>query len=166
MIVRIGPRPRPGLRHRLRPGAYAVLLRGGRVLLTEQSTPDLREVQLPGGGVDPGESPLPALAREVREETGWTCRIERRVGAFRQFTWMPDYGIHAEKVCHVFLGRPGICLGPPPEAGHRALWMTPEAALRALAGDGNRRMLARALRIAGHGGTGSRRSMTIEMSSP
>jgi 8-oxo-dGTP diphosphatase len=147
MIVRTGPAPRRGLRYRLRPGAYAVLLRGGRVLLTEQATPDLREIQLPGGGIDPGEAVLPALAREVMEETGWTCRIDRRLGTFRHFTWMPDYGLHAEKLCHVYLGRPGLRLGSPSEAGHRAVWMAPAEALAALASDGGRRMLMHALAV-------------------
>ncbi|MEM7710429.1 MAG: NUDIX hydrolase [Pseudomonadota bacterium] len=147
MIRRIGGAPRPGLAHRRRPGAYAVLIRAGRVLLTEQTTPDLCEVQLPGGGIDPGESPGPALTREVLEETGWTCRVERRLGAFRHFTWMPDYEVHAEKVCHVYLARPGLRLGPPHEAGHRALWLAGAEAVAALANEGNRAFLAAALGI-------------------
>ena len=36
--------------YRPRPGVYAILLRGNRVLLTHQSTPR-PEFQLPGGGV-------------------------------------------------------------------------------------------------------------------
>ena len=40
------------------------LPRGGDLLLTHQSRP-LPEFQLPGGGIDPGETPLQALRREV-----------------------------------------------------------------------------------------------------
>ncbi|MEM7644291.1 MAG: NUDIX hydrolase [Pseudomonadota bacterium] len=145
MIRRIGGAPRAHIAYRRRPGAYAILVRDGRVLLTEQTTPDLREIQLPGGGIDPGESARPALAREVLEETGWTCRVGRRVGAFRHFTWMPEYGLHAEKVCHVYLARPGLRLGPPREAGHRAVWLPGVEAVRALESPGNRWFLGRVL---------------------
>ncbi|MEM8851131.1 MAG: NUDIX hydrolase [Pseudomonadota bacterium] len=145
MIRRIGGAPRAHVDYRRRPGAYAILVRGGRVLLTEQTTPDLQEIQLPGGGIDPGESARPALAREVLEETGWTCQIGRRIGAFRHFTWMSEYGLHAEKLCHVYLARPGQRLGPPREAGHRPVWLAGRAAVAALESPGNRWFLARAL---------------------
>ncbi|MEM7488355.1 MAG: NUDIX hydrolase [Pseudomonadota bacterium] len=146
MIRRFGPAPLPHVSYRRRPGAYAVLIRAGRALLTEQTTPDLCEIQLPGGGVDPGEAPLPALAREVLEETGWSCRFLQRLGAFRQFTWMPEYGVHAEKLCHVYLAVPGLRLGPPREAGHRALWLPGPEAVDALASPGNAHFLTVALR--------------------
>ena len=68
MIPRFGPPPERQS-YRLRPGAYAVLIRGGSALLTFQHAPE-SEYQLPGGGIDPGESPLAALHREVHEETG------------------------------------------------------------------------------------------------
>ncbi|MFF5342243.1 NUDIX domain-containing protein [Streptomyces althioticus] len=34
---------------------------------------------LPGGGMDPGESPLEAAEREVREETGWSGLVIERL---------------------------------------------------------------------------------------
>ncbi len=82
MIPRYGPPP-GRQNYRLRPGAYAVLIRGDRVLLTFQHQPT-PEFQLPGGGIDPGESPLAALHREVLEETGWTIATPRRLGAYRR----------------------------------------------------------------------------------
>ncbi|UWQ22144.1 NUDIX domain-containing protein [Jannaschia sp. W003] len=141
MIPRHGPPPARGVRHRLRPGAYAILLGPRGLLLTEQTAEHGPEIQLPGGGIDPGESALPALAREVLEETGHACRILCRLGAYRRFTWMHEYGFHAEKLCHVYLGRAGPRRGPPLEAGHRAVWMAPGAAAGRLASPGDAALL-------------------------
>ncbi len=127
---REGRPPRAGQRHVLRPGVYAVLPLGGTVLLTVQDG-ETPELQLPGGGVDPGEHPLAALHREVMEETGWRIAAPRRLGAFRRFVYMPDYGIWAEKICHVYRARPVRPHGPPSEAGHAAIW-APRTAARAL----------------------------------
>ena len=79
MTPRYGSPPESGRRYTRRAGAYAVLWRDGRVLLTHQDQP-WPEYQLPGGGIDPGESPLRALHREVQEETGWRIARPRRPG--------------------------------------------------------------------------------------
>ena len=105
MIRRFGEAVKPEQRYRRRPGAYAVLMREGQVLVTHQSEPN-PEFQLPGGGIDPGESAIRALHREVYEETGWTISSARRIGAYRRFTFMPEYEIWAEKLCHIYLARP------------------------------------------------------------
>ncbi|MFZ5708966.1 MAG: NUDIX domain-containing protein [Pseudomonadota bacterium] len=141
MIPLLGGRPEAGRCYRRRPGAYAILLRGGEVLLTHQAAP-VPEFQLPGGGIDPGESPFRSLHREVMEETGWTMSPAVRLGAYRRFTWMPEYGIWAEKVCHVFVARPGVRRGPPSEAGHTAVWMPAGLAIDTLASEGDRHFLA------------------------
>jgi 8-oxo-dGTP diphosphatase len=149
MIAREGAPPARGVTHRLRPGAYAVLIRGGRVLLTEQAMPGRLELQLPGGGIDPGEAVLPALHREVLEETGHRCAGLVRLGAYRRFTFMDEYGIHAEKLCTIYLGRAGLRLGPPSEAGHRAVWMDPEEAARRIWNAPDRAWLRRGAALAG-----------------
>ena len=144
MIRRIGETVRPGQRYRLRPGVYAILRRGSAVLLTHQAEP-VPELQLPGGGIDPGEQPIAALHREVCEETGWTMRLERRLGAFRRFTYMPEYDLWAEKLCTVYLGSPVRCLGQPSEQGHMAVWMPAREAAEALGNPGDRHFLRTAL---------------------
>ena len=142
---RFGERVMAGQRYRLRPGAYAVLIRGDRVLLTHQAEP-VPEFQLPGGGIDPGEGPLTALNREVFEETGWSIDGHRRLGAYRRFTYMPEYDRWAEKVCHVYLARPALRRGLPTEPGHAAHWMSGAEALNALSNSGDRHFLAKVLR--------------------
>jgi 8-oxo-dGTP diphosphatase len=143
MIRRYG-RPVVGRSYRLRPGAYAILLRGREVLLTHQQEPR-SEFQLPGGGIDAGESPLQALHREVFEETGWNIAAPRRLGAFRSFTFMPEYDIWAEKLCHIYLARPVRRHGPPQEAGHTAVWVSPEVAIEIMADAGNRDFILKTL---------------------
>ncbi len=141
MIRRLGEAVKSGQVYRRRAGAYAVLVRDGAVLVTHQAAP-VPEYQLPGGGIDPGENPIAALHREVFEETGWSIGGPRRIGAYRRFTYMPEYDRWAEKLCTIYVARPILRRGPPSEAGHTAVWMEPEAALAQLAGEGDRKFLA------------------------
>ena len=113
-------------------------------MLTYQSEP-VPEFQLPGGGIDPGESPLQALHREVLEETGWRVGLLRRLGAYRRFTFIPEYDLWAEKLCQIYVGRPTLRLGPPIEAGHEPLWVPPATAAEMLANPGDRMFLQRVL---------------------
>lgn len=131
-----------GKGYRRRPGAYAILERDGQILLTHQADPD-PEYQLPGGGIDPGEGPQQTLHREVFEETGWSIGPARRLGAYRRFTYMPEYDLWAEKICAIYLARPILCHGAPREAGHTAVWAEPEAALALLTNSGDRDFLRR-----------------------
>ncbi|MFD2172914.1 NUDIX hydrolase [Rhodobacter lacus] len=142
---RFGERLVPGQRYKARPGAYAVLVRGDRFLLTHQSEPR-PEYQLPGGGIDPGEGPLAALYREVVEETGWRITNPRRLGAYRRFTYMPDYDLWAEKICHIYLARPVLRLGEPTEPGHVAHWLSGPESIERLANLGDRFFMAQVMR--------------------
>ena len=144
MIRRYGEAVKAGQRYIRRPGVYAILLDGDHILATHQAAP-VPEFQLPGGGIDKGEQPLPALHREVFEETGWKIAVTRHLGVFRRFTYMPDYEIWAEKLCSVYLARPVLRLGPPSEAGHTAVWLPVMDAMTRLGNAGDRAMLARLL---------------------
>jgi 8-oxo-dGTP diphosphatase len=148
MIPRFGPSPDPSHAHRRRPGAYAILAREGKILLTHQQSP-VPEFQLPGGGIDAGEQPVAALHREVFEETGWTISAPRHLRSYRRFCFMPEYDFYAEKICSIFVARPIQRLGSPSEVGHSAHWFTPADALAALDDPGSRAMLRLFLRRGG-----------------
>lgn len=140
---RIGEPWAPGIGYRDRMGVYALAVRGGNVLCVWQNG----ELQLPGGGIDPGESPLRALHREVIEETGWRIAgadggPPRRIGAFQRFVWLWDYEYWARKVQAIYLARAVVALGPPREAGHIPVWLTPAEAMRRLHIAGDRAMVA------------------------
>lgn len=128
---RFGIWPSSERNFRLRPGAYGILPRGDKILLTHQLDSS-EPFQLPGGGIDPGESPVAALRREILEETGWTIAAPRRVGAFRRYVFMPDYGYWAEKIYQVFTARPARQACDPSEPHHVPFWVTPEVALEIL----------------------------------
>lgn len=145
MIKRYGEPVHPHQRYTHRPGAYAILPRDGRVLITHQAEPE-PEFQLPGGGIDPGEGPVAALHREVFEETGYVITRARRLGAYRRFAYMPEYDLWAEKIAHIYVAFPVRPLGPPSEPGHSAHWVTPQQALEILANEGDHDFLERYLK--------------------
>ncbi|MEO1640781.1 MAG: NUDIX hydrolase [Pseudomonadota bacterium] len=141
MIRRYGRPPLAGQRYTRRPGVYAILPLEGQLLLTYQDDPHY-EVQLPGGGIDPGENPLTALHREVFEETGWRIAAPRRLGAFRRFTFMPEYDLWAEKLCHIYMARPVRAHGPATEPDHMPLWLSAADAIAMLYNEGDAAFVA------------------------
>lgn len=76
--VYVSPAGEQPLRHQ-RIGAYALVTSGRGILGTVNSTATLAPGiwTLPGGGVDPGESPSDAVLREMFEETGQKIVIDR-----------------------------------------------------------------------------------------
>ena len=138
---RFGEVAKPGIHYKRRLGAYAILPIDGCVLLTEQADPE-PDIQLPGGGVDPGESPIAALHREVFEETGWHIASVRRMGVYRRFAYMPEYDLWAEKICLIYFAQPIYSKGPPLESGHTALLLSPSVAKTKLGDPGFRHFCA------------------------
>jgi len=63
--------PQPGRAYPDRPAAFAVIERDGKVALVRVALGGGRtRLDLPGGGLDPGETPQAAAARECGEEAG------------------------------------------------------------------------------------------------
>ena len=134
---RMGTTPQADRKYRARPGAYAILPKHGKVLLTAQFDYDF-DIQLPGGGIDDGESSIAALHREVLEETGWSIARPRRLGAFKEFVYMPEYDLWAEKICHIYVATPARKVRSISEPHHEAFWMPLPLAANVLGNDGTR----------------------------
>jgi 8-oxo-dGTP diphosphatase len=78
-----------------------VVGKDGRVLLIRRAAPPGRgQWSLPGGKVEPGETPSAAVVREVREETGLDVRVIDELGVVTYDGEGFSYSIH-EHLCDV-----------------------------------------------------------------
>jgi 8-oxo-dGTP diphosphatase len=106
----------PAKRQRL--AAYALVLRDDALLLARNSArgPRPGTWTLPGGGVDHGEPPADAVAREVREESGLEARIGALLGVHDEhFTGTAPHGreedfhgVHLVFEAEVGVGEPEV----------------------------------------------------------
>lgn len=109
-----------------RPGAYALIMRAGKVLIVDENSGWF----LPGGGLEPGETPVQALHREMLEETGYRIDAPTKLTRVRQFTVSRSDGTAWDKDCHIFTAR----LTDRPQHGHCELrWVEVDEAIETLA---------------------------------
>jgi 8-oxo-dGTP diphosphatase len=96
------------LRRVVRPAAYVVVVREGRVLLARWTGPRGPEWTLPGGGLDHGEDPRAAAVREVEEETGYTVALDRLLTVdsvhIPEATWGREERIDLQGIRIVYAG--------------------------------------------------------------
>ena len=117
--------PQPGREYIDRPGSYAIAFRPGSGLVLVE-TKDGWEI--PGGGIEPGETGETALAREMLEETGFRVVEARPLVCVRQWLTKPVEGKFFRKFStfyQVALEDSGV---GPSEAGHRPFWGSPAEA--------------------------------------
>jgi len=65
-----------------RDSAFAIILHSDHILLVKAR--DKNNWQLPGGRLEPGESPIDAVVREVKEETGLRAQVGRLTGRYHR----------------------------------------------------------------------------------
>ncbi len=67
------------------------------------------KADLPGGGVDKGETREQAVEREVKEETGLIVKHERKVSEWRfERPWKNDVLIGTTHLCEYISGEPSV----------------------------------------------------------
>jgi len=118
-----------------------VLDEQGRVLLIRAR--DLRGQPvwtLPKGALAPGETSAEAALREVREETGYRCELERDLGPVTY--WFRRDGRQIKKTVRWFLMRPLEKVGDHDHEVDEVLWTNKDDALARLRYDSDRRLVA------------------------
>lgn len=106
----------------------AIVERDGRFLLVEEQTRDGLLLNNPAGHLDPGESPLQGVAREVLEETGCEFTPDAFLGFYMSRFRRTRTG---EDITYLRLAFTGTVSEPLPgreldEGIVRTVWMTPD----------------------------------------
>ena len=127
-----------------RPGAYALIRDDVNRLLILHNT--VGNFGLPGGGIDPGESPEQALAREVLEETGHAVAIGSEFCRANQYVVAPAESRAFNKQGIFYMAAFGEKIAAPTELDHFAKWMDGESVLRLLTEDSQRWAVAQFLK--------------------
>ena len=126
--------PEPGLVYPDRPAAFVVLEHDGRIACVRVAfRRDGPKVDLPGGGLDPGESHAQAAARECGEEAGLKAAVDGEAFARADHYFLNGKGEPNNTRGQFFTARligedPGLKI----EDDHALLWLEPLEALRAL----------------------------------
>jgi 8-oxo-dGTP pyrophosphatase MutT (NUDIX family) len=127
--------------------AGGVVVRGTDCVVivpTRRAANGAKVLALPKGHVDPGETPVQAAEREVREEAGVEADVEGELGAVRYWYMRGGRRIAKQVDFFLFRYRAGDVADHDDEV-EEARWMPLAEAATALSYDGERTMAARAL---------------------
>jgi 8-oxo-dGTP diphosphatase len=114
----------------IRPSAYGLVTDGTAGIAIVRTPLGLF---LPGGGMEPGESPLETVVREVWEECGLEAQVGRWVVRAIDFVYSPSERTHFEKQSTFVDARCSSRRVTGQEPDHELEWVTPESAIADLA---------------------------------
>lgn len=99
----------------IRETGRGLVVQDGRLILMERWRDGLHYFSIPGGGVEPGETPEEAAIRELYEELGIRVAVDRKVYEMRT-----DDALHHIFLCAYNGGEPALHPASPEAAEHAA----------------------------------------------
>ncbi len=134
MLLQFGDK-KSGLTYLPRVGGYGILARDGLIACARIGYSDFT-YDLPGGAVDPGETPDQAVVREFGEETGMKVRVVRPVTELLHY-FIHDDGTAYNNHCYFY---EMAWLGEDPaakrEPDHELVWLNPLQVITNLKNEG------------------------------
>jgi 8-oxo-dGTP diphosphatase len=119
----------PGPTYKERPSVYGICTRNDdKIAIVRIGSAFPYIYDLPGGGVESGESDAEAVIREFDEETGLTVWPVRQLCRAGQF-WI-NQGTHTNSLCAFFEVELTSTDGEPSEPDHKLVWVQVDEALR------------------------------------
>jgi 8-oxo-dGTP diphosphatase len=108
------------LPQKTRPCAYVVAINAEGLIAAVRETSG--RIFLPGGGIEPNESPVEAIHREVREELG--CRVQLRAYIGQALRHFAAEGCCQALYATFYAGELGDAVATDHE--HELLWVSPD----------------------------------------
>lgn len=119
----------PGRRYVRRATVFGLALKDGLLACVRVDRGEASYLDLPGGGVDAGESETLALSREFMEETGLSIVVRVRLFEAGQYV-VKSNGRTVNNVGGFWTAEVrGVPVADPTEPDHQLVWMDPGEAL-------------------------------------
>jgi len=122
--------PEPGRSYPDRSAAFVVAARGDQVATVQVTFAGGERLDLPGGGLDPGETAAEAAVRECGEEAGLKVVVDAQAFAAADHFFVDPAG-HSVNTRGAFFAARVLAEAPELkiEDDHELIWMSPQEAL-------------------------------------